>query len=76
MSMIESLLYLTARRPGISYSVGVYGRYHANPRDRDLKNVKGIIIYVSGTMDYDIWYTNDTCSNLVCFCDADWAGSV
>ena len=32
-SMIGSLLYLTASRPDISYSVGVYTGYHANPKE-------------------------------------------
>ena len=31
-SMIGSLLYLTASRPNISYSVGVCARYQANPK--------------------------------------------
>ena len=30
-SIIGSLLYLTASRPNISYSVGVCARYQANP---------------------------------------------
>ena len=32
-SMIGSLLYLTASRPDISYSVGVCARYQANPKE-------------------------------------------
>ena len=31
-SMIGSLLYLTASRPDINYSVGVCARYQANPK--------------------------------------------
>ena len=31
-SMIGSLLYLTASRPDISYSVGLCARYQANPK--------------------------------------------
>ena len=31
ISMIGSLLYLTASRPDISYSVGVCARYQENP---------------------------------------------
>ena len=31
-STIGSLLYLTANRSDISYSVGVCAKYHANPR--------------------------------------------
>ena len=32
-SMIGSVLYLTASRPDISYSVGVCARYQANPKE-------------------------------------------
>ena len=32
-SMIGSLLYLTASRPDISYSVEVCARYQANPKE-------------------------------------------
>ena len=32
-SMIGSLLYLTASRPDISYSIGVCARYQANPKE-------------------------------------------
>ena len=32
-SMIGSLLYFTASRPNISYSVGVCARYQANPKE-------------------------------------------
>ena len=32
-SMIGNLLYLTASRPDISYSVGVCARYQSNPKE-------------------------------------------
>ena len=32
-SMIGSLLYLTANRPNIAFSVGVCARYQANPKE-------------------------------------------
>ncbi|KAI3467948.1 hypothetical protein Pfo_024611 [Paulownia fortunei] len=33
-------------------------------------------IYVSGTADFGIWYSNDTNADLVGYSDADWAGDV
>ncbi|CAM8902256.1 unnamed protein product [Rhodiola kirilowii] len=74
-SMIGSLLYLSASRPDISHVVGVCARYEANPKDSHLMNVKRIIKYVCGTTDYGLWYTKDTNSCLVGYCDADWAGN-
>ncbi|KAM6544009.1 hypothetical protein CsatB_008456 [Cannabis sativa] len=74
-SMIGSLLYLTASRPDICYSVGVCARYQANPMESHLSAVKRIIRYVNSTIDFGIWFSKDTNSNLVCFSDADWAGN-
>ncbi|CAM8947644.1 unnamed protein product [Rhodiola kirilowii] len=39
MSMIGSLIYLTASRPNIAHVVGVYARYQANPKESHLMNV-------------------------------------
>ncbi|CAM8877567.1 unnamed protein product [Rhodiola kirilowii] len=73
--MIGSLLYLTASRPDSAYVIGVYARYQENPKESHLMNVKRIIKYVHGTTDYCLWYTKDTSSCLVGYCDADWAGN-
>ncbi|CAM8895696.1 unnamed protein product [Rhodiola kirilowii] len=75
-SMIGSLLYLTASRPDIAHDVGVCARYQANPKESHLMNVKSIIKYVCGTADYGLWYTKDTNSCLVGYCDVDWAGNI
>ncbi|CAM8987381.1 unnamed protein product [Rhodiola kirilowii] len=75
MSMNDSLLYLMTTRPDIAHDVGVYARYQANPKERHLMNVKRIIKYVCGTANYGLWYTKDTNSCLVGYCDADWAGN-
>ncbi|CAL2246732.1 unnamed protein product [Prunus armeniaca] len=73
-SMIGSLLYLTASRPDISFSVGVCARFQSDPKESHLFAVKRIIKYVSGTSEFGLWYTYDTCVNLVGYSDADWAG--
>ncbi|KAI3446834.1 hypothetical protein Pfo_003499 [Paulownia fortunei] len=44
-SMIGSLLYLTASRPDICFSVGVCARYQSDPKESHLKAVKRIIRY-------------------------------
>ncbi|CAM8951469.1 unnamed protein product [Rhodiola kirilowii] len=75
MSMIGSLLYLTTSRPDIAHVVGVCARYQANPKKSHLLNVKRIIKYVCGTANYGLWYTKDTNSCLVGYCNADWAGN-
>ena len=41
--IIESLLYLTASRPDISFSLGACARYQANPKQSHLMSIKRII---------------------------------
>ncbi|GFQ00422.1 uncharacterized mitochondrial protein atmg00810 [Phtheirospermum japonicum] len=72
-SMIGSLLYLTASRPDIMYSVCLCARYQANPKESHMKVVKRIIKYVAGTSELGLWYTKDTCTELVGYTDSDWA---
>lgn len=75
-SMIGKLLYLTANRPDIAFSVGVYARFQAFPKEFHLTTVKRIIKYVRGTLDYGIWYYFDTNACLFAFSDADQVGNV
>ncbi|XP_065629150.1 uncharacterized mitochondrial protein AtMg00810-like [Quercus suber] len=74
-SMIGSLLYLTASRLDISYSVGVCARYQANPKESHMTALKRIIKYVKTTAEFGVWYSKDTNSVLAGYSDADWAGN-
>ena len=74
--MIGSLLYLTASRPDLAFSVGVCARFQAQPKESHLLAVKRIIRYVHGTTDLGLWYSCDTNVSLAGFSDADWAGNV
>ena len=51
-SMIGSLLYLTASRPDISYSIGVCARYQDNPKESHMTALKGITKYVKTTTEF------------------------
>ena len=68
-SMIGSLLYLTASRLDISYSVGVCARYQANPKESHMIALKRIIKYVKTTADFGVWYSKDTNDVLVGYFD-------
>ena len=74
-SMISSLLYLTASRLDISYSVGACARYQANPKESHMNALKRIINYVKTTADFGVWYSKDSNDVLVGYSDADWAGN-
>ena len=74
-SMIGSLLYLTASRPDIMFSVCLCARYQANPKESHLVAVKRILRYVGGTTSLGLHYSFDTNTNLVGYSDSDWAGN-
>ena len=73
--MIGSLLYLTASRPDISYSVRVCARYQANPKESHMTTLKRIIKYVKTTVKFGVRYSKDTSDVLARYSDADWAGN-
>ena len=74
-SIIGSLLYLTTSKSKISYSVGVYARYHANSKESHMIALKRIIKYVKTTADFGVWYSKDTNDVSAGYSDADWAGN-
>ena len=74
-SMIGSLLYLTASRLDISYSVGVCARYQANPKESHIIALKRIIKYVKSTTNFGVWYSKDTNDVLAGYFDSDWVGN-
>ncbi|XP_075106757.1 secreted RxLR effector protein 161-like [Nicotiana tabacum] len=72
--MIGSLLYLTASRSDIVFSVGLCVRFQANPKESHLKAVKMILSYLKGTPDLCLWYPKGYSFDLVSYADADYAG--
>ncbi|XP_070017224.1 secreted RxLR effector protein 161-like [Nicotiana sylvestris] len=70
--MIGSLLYLTASRPDIVFSVGLCARFQANPKESHLTAVKRILRYLKGTTDLYLWYPKGSNFDLVGY--ADYAG--
>jgi hypothetical protein len=74
-SMIESLLYLTASRPDIAFSVGVCACFQAIPKESHLTAVKRIIRYVNDTLSYGIWYSRETNLVVVGYSVVEWVGN-
>ena len=70
-SMIECLLYLTASRPDIAFSVGVCSRFQSNPKVSHINAIKRIIKYVGGTCDYGLFYSKESNLSLASFSDSD-----
>ncbi|KAM6587476.1 hypothetical protein CsatA_010081 [Cannabis sativa] len=72
--MIGSLLYLTASRPDILFSVGLCARYQSCPKESHLSAVKRIFRYLIGTMNLGLWYPKNSNFEIVSYSDADFAG--
>ncbi|XP_062100623.1 uncharacterized mitochondrial protein AtMg00810-like [Humulus lupulus] len=75
-SMIGSLLYLTASRPDICFSIGLCARYQSNPIESHFTAFKRIMKYVASTLEFGLWYMCDTNMSLVGYSDFDWAVSL
>ena len=61
--MIGSLLYLSASRPDIMFSVCMCARFQSNPKQSHLSAIKRIIRYLEATMNIGLWYPrNSTCT--------------
>jgi hypothetical protein len=73
-SMIGSLLYLTATRPDIQFSVCLCAHFQASPRTSHWQAVKRIFRYLRHTPDFGLWYSASSSLALHGFSDADFAG--
>ncbi|GJT58426.1 hypothetical protein Tco_1001959 [Tanacetum coccineum] len=72
--MIGSLLYLTASRPDIMFSVCLCARFQENPKTTHLEAVKRIFRYVRGTTHLGLWYPKGTGVETIVYADSDHAG--
>ncbi|GMI66774.1 cysteine-rich RLK (RECEPTOR-like protein kinase) 8 [Hibiscus trionum] len=71
-SMIGSLIYLTASRPDILFSVCLCTMFQASPRESHLIVVKRIFRYLRDTPCLGLWYPKDSNFNLHAYSDADY----
>lgn len=72
--IIGSFLYLTANRPDISFAVGIYAHFQADPKESHLEATKKILRYVKGAANYDMWYPCDDNLELIGYSDSDYGG--
>ncbi|GJR78493.1 hypothetical protein Tco_0149278 [Tanacetum coccineum] len=72
--MIGSLLYLTASRPDIMFSVCLCDRFQEAPKTFHLEAVKRIFRYIKGTTHLGLWYPKGTGKETVVYANSDHAG--
>ena len=69
-SMIGSLLYLTASRPDIMFSVSMCTRFQASPKETHLIAIKRILRYLKHTPSIGLWYPKGSIFELVGYSDS------
>ncbi|XP_070057550.1 secreted RxLR effector protein 161-like [Nicotiana tomentosiformis] len=74
MGIIGSFLYLTARRPDIVFSIGLYARFQSSPKESHLKAAKRILRYLKGTQDLVLYYPSGDNFDLIGCVDSDYVG--
>ncbi|GKE49944.1 hypothetical protein Tco_1481202 [Tanacetum coccineum] len=72
--MIGSLLYLTASRSDIMFSVCLCARFQENPKTTHLEAIKRIFRYIRVTSYLGLWYPKDTGIETIVYADTDHAG--
>ncbi|GJZ81032.1 putative reverse transcriptase domain-containing protein [Tanacetum coccineum] len=74
-SMIGSLMYLTASRPDIMFTVCACARFQVTQKTSYLLAVKRIFRYLKGNPTLSLWYSRDSPFELVAYTDSDYAGA-
>ena len=73
-SMIGSILYVTASRPDVMFSVCMCARFQASPRESHLKATKRVLRYLKHTQNVGLWYSKGANIELVGYSDSDFVG--
>ena len=68
------MLYLTANKLDIQFSVGMYARYQSIPKESHAEIVKRIFRYLANIEELGIWYPKGGNKYLVAYSDSDHAG--
>ncbi|GJT63530.1 putative ribonuclease H-like domain-containing protein [Tanacetum coccineum] len=74
-SMIGSLMYVTASRPDIMFSVCACSRFQVTPKTSHLTAVKRIFRYLKGKPKLGLWYPRESTFDLESYSDSDYAGA-
>nr|GEV00319.1 hypothetical protein [Tanacetum cinerariifolium] len=75
ISMIGSLMYLTASRPDIMFDVCAFVMHQVTPKECHFHAVKRIFRYLKGHPKLEHWYPKESPFDLVSFSDSDYGGA-
>lgn len=75
--IVGSLMYLTATRPDMMFSISLISRYMAKPTELHLQAAKRILRYLKGITNYGILNKKGgEEEELLAFTDSDYAGDI
>ncbi|GKD96677.1 hypothetical protein Tco_1380574 [Tanacetum coccineum] len=72
--MIVTLMYLTASRLDLTFSVCMCAQYQVKPTEKHLYAIKRIFKYLRGTVNQGLWYLKDSSIALIAYANADHVG--
>ena len=73
--LVRRLNYLTITQPNISFPVSVVSQFLQSPCDSHWDVMIRILRYIKGTSSQGVLYENRCHTQIVRYCDTDWAGS-
>ncbi|GKF71719.1 hypothetical protein Tco_0207833, partial [Tanacetum coccineum] len=72
--MVDTLMYLIASRPNLTFAVCMCAWYQAKPTEKHLHAIKRIFKYLRGIVNRGLWYPKDSSITLTAYVDANHAG--
>ena len=72
--MVGSLMYLTATRLDLMFSVSLISIYMEHPTESHLLAAKRILRYVKGTVEFGVFYKKGGDDKFIGYTDSDYAG--
>ncbi|KAL0641356.1 hypothetical protein Bca4012_102542 [Brassica carinata] len=72
--LVGKLIYLTITRPDICFAVNQVSQHMQAPKVHHWKMVDRILRYLSGSHGQGVWMGCNGSTEVVGYCDADWAG--
>ncbi|KAG8479167.1 hypothetical protein CXB51_029021 [Gossypium anomalum] len=74
-SLVGCLLYLTATRPDILFTVSMLSRFMHCCNVQHFQAAKRVLRYIKGTLNYGVLFNKAETLKLKSYTDSDWAGS-
>lgn len=74
--LVGSLIYLTATRRDISYTVSYISHFMLAPKAEHWPASKHVLRYVKGTANFDVLYNRSKDPRFAGYTDLNWAGCV